>query len=70
MTIVKTELVVTQNDSVYTVDGDWTAEQLVASYSAAIPGLASMTSSSKVETRSIGQVRVVTFSARSGNKGA
>jgi len=69
MAIVKTEMIVTSADSAYSVPGEWTAAQLVASYSAQIPGLASMTSTETIETRAEGQVKVVTFTARSGNKG-
>lgn len=69
MSIVKTELIVTQTDSAYSLPGDWTAAQLVSNYSASIPGLAAMTSTETVETRAEGQVKVITFAPRSGNKG-
>jgi ribosomal protein L17 len=69
-TVAQTVLIVTSTDSEYTVPGDMTAQQLVTAYSSQIPGLSSMTSSERYEDRAIGRVRIVTFSPRTGTKGA
>jgi hypothetical protein len=70
-TISRTELIVTSSDSDYQVPGDMTAAQLVTAYASQIPGLSSMTSTERIEYRDgIGNVRVVTFSPRTGTKGA
>ena len=69
--ISRTELIVTSSDSDYQVPGDMTAAQLVTAYSSQIPGLSNMTSTERIEYRDgIGNVRVVTFSPRTGTKGA
>lgn len=67
--IVRTELIVTTNDSDYQIPGDWTPQQLITNYSASIPGLANMTFTEEVQQRDIGAVRVVTFKPRTGTKG-
>jgi ribosomal protein L17 len=69
-TVAQTVLIVTSTDSEYTVPGDMTAAQLVTAYSSQIPGLSSMTSTERYEQRAIGQVRIVTFSPRTGTKGS
>ena len=69
--IVRTELIVTSLDTDYQVPGDMSIAQLVAAYSTSIAGLANMTAVERIENRpDIGQVRVVTFSPRTGTKGA
>lgn len=69
--IVRTELIVTSLDTDYQVPGDMSIAQLVNAYSTSIAGLANMTASERIETRDgVGQVRVVTFSPRTGTKGA
>jgi hypothetical protein len=69
--IVRTELIVTTNDTDYQVPGDMSAQQLVNAYASAIPGLSNMVSESRVEYREgVGNVRVVTFKPRTGTKGA
>lgn len=67
--IVTTYIIITTTDSVYSVDGDMSPTQAVANYSSMIPGLAAMQYTSTVETRAEGEVRVLTFSQRSGQKG-
>ena len=69
MAVVRTVMVITSTDSTYTVPGDWTAAQLVSSYSASIPGLGSFNPTESVATGADGDVRTVTFSPRVGNKG-
>ena len=70
MTIVRTELIVTTNDTDYQVPGDMTAQQLINAYGASIPGLSNMVHESRTEFREgVGQVRVVTFKPRTGTKG-
>jgi hypothetical protein len=69
-TIVRTELVVTSSDSDYAVPGDMTPAQLITAYASQIPGLANMTYVETYQDRDIGRVRVVTFSPRTGTKGA
>ena len=70
MAIVKTEIIVTSTDTDYQVPGDMSTAQIVTAYAAQIPGLSNMTSVERVESRDIGDVRVVTFSPRTGTKGA
>lgn len=68
--IVKTEVIVTTNDTDYQVPGDLSAAQIVTAYGSSIPGLSNMTSESRVEYREgVGNVRVVTFKPRTGTKG-
>jgi hypothetical protein len=68
--IVRTEVIVTTNDTDYQVPGDMSPAQIVTAYGSAIPGLANMQSESRVEFREgIGNVRVVTFRPRTGTKG-
>jgi hypothetical protein len=68
--IVRTELIVTTNDTDYQIPGDWTPAQLVTNYSASISGLANMVHESRVEYREgLGNVRVVTFKPKTGTKG-
>lgn len=69
-TIVRTEIIVTTNDTDYQVPGDMSAQQVITAYSASIPGLSNMTYEERIETRDIGQVRVITFKPRTGTKGA
>ncbi len=72
MAIVRTELIVTSSDSDYAVPGDMSAAQLITAYSTQIPGLSNMTHTERTEYRAElgGDVRVVTFSPRTGTKGA
>lgn len=68
--IVRTELIVTTNDTDYQVPGDMSAQQLITAYGASIPGLSNMTHETRVEYREgVGNVRVVTFKPRTGTKG-
>lgn len=69
MAIVKTEFTIVNADSTYQIPGDWTAAGIVASYSATIPGIANMVSEERVETRTEGEVKVITFKPRTGTKG-
>jgi spore coat protein CotH len=69
--IARTELIVSSSDTDYQIPGDMTAAQLVSAYSGQIPGLSNMTSTERVEYReNLGNVRIVTFSPRTGTKGA
>jgi hypothetical protein len=68
--IVRTELIVTSNDTDYQIPGDWTPQQLVTNYQSSIPGLANMTYEQRTEYREgLGNVRVVTFKPKTGTKG-
>jgi hypothetical protein len=68
--VVRTELILTTTDSDYQVPGDMSPQQLVAAYGASIPGLANMTFTERYEFRDgLGNVRIVTFSPRTGTKG-
>ncbi len=70
-TIVRTELIVTSSDSDYAVPGDMSPAQLITAYSSQIPGLSNMTHTERTEERAgFGTVRIVTFSPRTGTKGA
>lgn len=69
MSIVKTEINVVSQDITYQVPGDWTQQSIVSTYAANIPGIGNMACEERVETRSEGQVKVLTFRPRTGNKG-
>jgi hypothetical protein len=49
----------------YTIPGDFTADQIVASYAASISGLGNM----QATVREEGETRTITFSPRTGTKG-
>jgi hypothetical protein len=68
--VVRTELIVTNNDTDYQIPGDMSPSQLITAYSSQIPGLANMAYEDRVEYRDgVGNVRVVTFKPRTGTKG-
>ncbi len=69
--IIRTELVITTNDTDYQVPGDMSPQALITAYGASIPGLSSMVHESREEYRADlgGYVRVVTFKPRTGTKG-
>jgi hypothetical protein len=69
MSIVKTEIVIVSQDTTYQIPGDWTQASVVSNYSASIPGISNMSCDERVETRSEGQVKVLTFRPRTGTKG-
>jgi hypothetical protein len=69
MAVTSTIMVITQSDQTFNIPGDWSVAQLVASYSAAIPGLAGFVPTETIATGVDGDVRTVTFSPRTGNKG-
>ena len=69
MSIVKTEFTVLNSDSTYQIPGDWSAAQIVASYSSQVPGIGNMVSEEQIVTRAEGQVKVITFKPRTGTKG-
>ena len=69
MAVVKTEFTVTSADSTYQIPGDWTPAQIVQNYASQVPGIGNMSFTERVETRADGDVRVVTFSPRTGTKG-
>lgn len=63
--IASTNIVVVSTDTSYNIPGDWTSEQIAATYAAQIPGLSNMTA----ETSIVGDVKTVTFKPRTGTKG-
>lgn len=69
MAVVSTVMVITATDQTFTIPGDWTPAQLVSSYSASISGLAGYAYSESLATGADGDVRTVTFTPRTGNKG-
>lgn len=69
MAVTSTIMVITATDQTFTIPGDWSAATLVNSYSASIPGLSGYASTESVATGPDGDVRTVTFSPRTGNKG-
>ena len=66
MAINSTNIVVVSTDTSYNIPGDWSAEQITATYSAQIPGLSNMVA----ETVITEDVKTVTFKPRTGTKGA
>jgi predicted regulator of Ras-like GTPase activity (Roadblock/LC7/MglB family) len=66
MAISSTNIIVVSIDTSYNIPGDWSAEQIVSTYSAQIPGLANMTA----ETVITEDVKTITFKPRTGTKGA
>lgn len=69
MAIVKTEFTVTSQDTSYQIPGDWTAAAIIANYSSQVPGIGNMVATETIETRAEGQVKVITFTPRTGTKG-
>lgn len=68
-TVVKTEFIVTSTDTEYSVPGDWSAEQIKASYASQVSGINNFQSEERYEQRTEGRVRVITFRPRTGTKG-
>ena len=66
MAITSTNIVVVSTDTSYNIPGDWTAEQIAATYATQIPGLSNMVA----ETTITEDVKTVTFKPRTGTKGA
>jgi hypothetical protein len=69
MAIVRTIIRIPSQDSQYSIPGEYTAAQIQNMYSAQIQGIASMTSTVEDATGPTGEERIITFAARSGNKG-
>lgn len=69
MTIVRTEFTIVSTDTEYTLPGDWNADSIKRNYATQIPGINGMQASERTETRNGEQVRVITFSPRTGTKG-
>jgi hypothetical protein len=69
MAIIKTIIKVPALDAVYNVPGSWDAAQIQSMYAQQIPGISSMVSTVTNSTTPEGEVREITFTARSGNKG-
>lgn len=70
MSIVRTEFYIQTTDEAFTLPGDLSAERIIADYSSQFPALRSMASTSEVVTvDGVGQVRKITFTARTGTKG-
>jgi hypothetical protein len=69
MAVIKTQIRVVPTDTEYLIPGDYSAAQIVTMYTGTIDNIASYASSEQVQTGPDGDVRVVTFTARSGNKG-
>ncbi len=69
--VVETRLIVTSQDTEYKVPGDMSISQLVNAYSANISGLSSMAAVERLEFSASqgGNIRIVTFSPRTGTKG-
>lgn len=68
--VVQTNIVITATDTEYSVPGDLSVAQVIAAYSAQIPGLSGYQSSEEIVNRDgIGEVRVITFRPKSGTKG-
>lgn len=65
MAITSTNIVVVSTDTSYNIPGDWTAEQIAATYATQIPGLSNMVA----ETTITEDVKTVTFKPRTGTKG-
>lgn len=65
MTITNTIIEVVSTGNEFNIPGDFTPEQLVATYGASIPGLASMQSEVQVN----GTTKRVIFRPRTGTKG-
>lgn len=66
MAITSTNIVIVSTDTSYNIPGDWSAEQVVATYASQIPGINNMTA----ETVITEDVKTITFKPRTGTKGA
>lgn len=69
MAVTTTNMIITATDQSFAVPGDWSAAQLVANYSSQLPGLANYAYTESVATGADGDVRTVTFTPKTGNKG-
>lgn len=69
MAIVKTIIKVPSLDAQYSVPADLSAAQVASMYAQNLPGIGAMTATETVVTLPEGDVREITFSPRSGNKG-
>ena len=69
MAIIKTIIKVPSLDAIYNIPGSFTGAELQSMYAASINGIANMTFTSVDSTTPEGEVREVTFSPRTGNKG-
>jgi len=67
MTIANTIMEVVSTGQEFNIPGEWTAAQLVESYSGSVSGLGGMQSA--VTTENDGTTRRVVFSPRTGTKG-
>lgn len=63
--ITRTVFEVQSTGQEFDIPGDFTADQIVSSYSGNIPGLANM----QAQVREEGDTRTITFSPRTGTKG-
>jgi hypothetical protein len=63
--VSETFIVIVSTDSEYKIPGDFSPEQIVANYSASIPGIGNMVA----EVEVAGDVKTVTFKPRTGSKG-
>lgn len=68
-TIIATEIVVLAQDKSYRIPGNRSAEFVKTSYASDIPGLSNMDVTEEVQTRTEGEVKVLTFRNRVGTKG-
>lgn len=64
--VTETYIVIVATDSEYRIPGDFTADQVIANYSASIPGLGNM----QAEVTTEGDSKTITFKPRTGSKGA
>jgi hypothetical protein len=70
-TIVKTEIVLVSQNTTYNIPGDWSAQDIInnQNYRSSMPGIENMVYEESVVARAEGNVRVITFTQRTGNKG-
>ena len=65
--MAQTLVIISTSGQEFTLPGvNWTADQVVSSFAASVPGLAQMAST--IETQ--GEDKVITFRPRTGTKGA
>lgn len=69
MAIVKTEIVVPSQDARYSVPGNFTPDYIKQAYATDFPGIGQMSVTEAIETRVEGEVKVLTFKPKVGEKG-
>lgn len=69
MAVTQTILSIPSQDQSFQIPGDWSAAQVRSMYAAQLPYLANMVDSTSTAAGADGDVKTITFTQRTGNKG-